>query len=90
MTANGIGFGSDLLTKKAQIFSHLLIHKKSFLGSIWSLGYSITLCNGSIDPYGGYPMVWMQLVWFHDCQLHQLWLRFADQGPNNQSPTAYP
>jgi hypothetical protein len=27
MTANGISFGSDLLTKKAQIFSHLLIQK---------------------------------------------------------------
>jgi hypothetical protein len=29
-------------------------------------------------------MVWRQLIWFHDCQWHQFWLRFADKVPNFQ------
>jgi hypothetical protein len=29
-------------------------------------------------------MVWRQLIWFHDCQWHQFWFRFADKVPNFQ------
>jgi hypothetical protein len=52
-------------------------------------GARITLQHHSSYPFGGYEMVWRQLIWFHDCQCHQVWLRFAGKVPNfHFHPTA--
>jgi hypothetical protein len=70
MTANGISSGSDLLTKCHTFSQELLVkiwHGLAPMGQR-SAGASSMIQHHLSESYEGYSMLWMQLIWFHDCQ----------------------
>jgi hypothetical protein len=71
MTANGISFGPDLLPK-CQTFSQAAAQYWHGLTPMAIQEPASHLNFNLSDPYGGYSMVWSQLIWFHDRKWDQL------------------
>jgi hypothetical protein len=69
MTTNAMTFGPDLLmSTKFSASSQLMSKNYGMAWHPWATRsqYHFSLQDHSSDPYGGYSMVWRQLVWFHE------------------------
>jgi hypothetical protein len=78
MAANGISFVSDLLMN-AKLSANYTVKKLAWPGTNGLAEASLTLQHHLLHQYGGYSMVWRQLIWFHGCQWDQFFLRLADE-----------
>jgi hypothetical protein len=73
-----MSFGSDLMTMMcSKLFSNCSLNIGMALHQCWASRSQHY--NHLADPYGGYSMVWRQLIWFCDCLCHEFWFRFDDK-----------